>query len=133
MKGGLLATIDHKGKFLQIFSPISGSITGFNTLLQDEASALHEDPFRTGWICQIRPSDWVNETKSYFLATEATKWMEKEVIRFKDFVMISLGKNQVESSGIILQDGGELREDTLAEMPENMWKDFQQDFLNTTN
>jgi glycine cleavage system H protein len=128
-KGGLLAQIDHHGKQLMIFSPVSGEIRSTNALLKEQPQVLNEDPFRKGWIYEVKPSDWVKETQGYYLAGEATDWMAKELTRFKDFVMVSIGKNSTGNAGIILQDGGELRENTLAEMPPEIWKDFQKDFL----
>jgi len=132
-KGGLLAEIDHNGKKLSIFSPISGAVKAANELLGAQPEMIHDDPFRKGWIFEIIPSDWVKETKSYYLAGEATDWMAREVIRFKDFIMLSIGKKSLESSGVILQDGGELRDNTLTEMPEELWQDFQKEFLNSTD
>ncbi len=132
-KGQLLAGIGHDGKQLQIYSPISGIILATNPLLSEEPSALNEDPFRTGWIYQIKPSDWMKETRSYYLAEEATSWMNRELVRFKDFVATSSVRNSIETNGIILQDGGEIRNHLLAEMPDQLWKDFQKDFLNQTD
>jgi glycine cleavage system H protein len=132
-KGDLLALIDHDGKQLRILSPVSGKIQTSNSLLVKQPQVVNEDPFRKGWIYEIRPSDWVKETKSYYLAGEATTWMTKEVTRFKDFVTPAMGKNSFDTSGIVLQDGGELCDNTLAELPNNMWQDFQKDFLNSTD
>ena len=131
-KGGLLAQIDHYGKQLKIFSPISGEIKSTNTALKENPEILQEDPFRSGWIYQIKPSDWISETRSCYLAGEATNWMTKELSRFKDFVMVSTAKNSPGTAGIILQDGGEIRENILAELPNELWQDFQRDFLDST-
>lgn len=130
-KGDLLAEIDHNGKLLRIFSPISGEIQTANSLLHEQPEILNEDPFRKGWIYQVKPSDWIRETRSYYLAGEATNWMTKELIRFKDFLVVSIGKNSMETPGIILQDGGELPDHTLAELPNELWQDFQKDFLSS--
>ena len=130
-KGDLLAEIDQDGKHLRILSPISGLVDSSNSLLNEQPEVLNEDPFRKGWIYQIKPSDWIRETKSCYLADEATSWMSRELVRFKDFVVNTSEKDTLGTSGIILQDGGELRDNTLAEMPVEMWNAFQKDFLNT--
>jgi hypothetical protein len=31
---------------------------------------------------------------------------------------------------VVLQDGGELSDNSLSEMPPEIWKDFQKEFLN---
>lgn len=132
-KGELLAQIDHNGKQLRVYSPVSGEVKCANPLLSEQPEIMNEDPFRKGWIYQVIPSNWVEETRSYYLAGEATSWMSKELVRFKDFLMLSAGKNSIETSGIILQDGGELRDNTLAEMPDELWQDFQKNFMSRTD
>ena len=131
-KGESLAEIDQKGKLLRVFSPISGKILHANLLLDESPEMLNEDPYGSGWICKIQPTNWVEETKSYFLAEEAIKWSKMELERFKDFVALSAEKYSPEPATIILQDGGELRENVLSVMPAEAWNDFQVEFLNQT-
>jgi len=129
-KGDLLMEIDQSGKLLQIFSPISGKILGSNNSVNKNPEVLNEDPYGDGWIYKIKPSDWKAETQSYYLADEATDWSKKELERFKDFLAESTKKYSPEQAMVILQDGGELRDNTLSDMPDEVWKDFQHDFLN---
>jgi glycine cleavage system H protein len=128
-KGGLLAKIDQDGKQLQIFSPLSGIITRINTDLSESPEILNEDPYGKGWICMIRPLEWKTETNSYYLAEEAVSWTKKELDRFKDFLAVSVVKHSPEPSMVFLQDGGELRDQPLAELPNEIWNEFQKAFL----
>ena len=41
-------------------------------------------------------------------------------------------KYSSEPSMILLQDGGELRDNILSELPDEIWKGFQKEFLNYT-
>jgi glycine cleavage system H protein len=132
-KGELLAELEHEGRHLQILSPISGTITRGNPLLEEDPGIVREDPFRQGWVFEIRPSDWMRETRSCYVAGEASGWMDREFLRFKDFIVNSMNRNEVDRPGIILQDGGEIRDQTLAELPETLWKEFQDEFLNSTD
>jgi glycine cleavage system H protein len=129
VKGDLLAEIDHKGKLLKVFSPISGEIMEANAVLADSPGLINEDPYVKGWMYKIRPSSWVADTNSYFLAEDATLWATQELDRFKDFLSASLGKYSPQPSQLILQDGGELRDQPLSDLPVEVWQDFQQDFL----
>jgi glycine cleavage system H protein len=129
-KGDLLAEIDHKGKLLKVFSPLSGEIVQANSVLTNSPEILNEDPYLKGWMYEIKPSSWVADTNSYFIAEDATKWAIQELDRFKDFLSISLGKYSPEPSNVILQDGGELRDQPLSELPTEIWQEFQNDFLN---
>ena len=128
-RGDLLAEIDQKGKLLRIFSPISGKILDTNSLLNEDPGIINEDPYGRGWICKIQPTNWIDETKSYFLGGEAINWSKNEVERLKDFLALSMIKSSPEPSMIVLQDGGEIGENALSEMPSEVWQDFQQEFL----
>ncbi|MFC2111278.1 glycine cleavage system protein H [Bacteroidota bacterium] len=133
-KGDLLTEIKQNGKNLKIFSPISGKIQSTNSLLYDSPEILNEDPYEKGWIYKITPSNWVAETNSYYLAEEATNWSTKELERFKDFLSGGLmQKYSSEPSMVLLQDGGELRDNILSELPDEVWQDFQKEFLNVTH
>jgi glycine cleavage system H protein len=129
-KGDCLAEIEQKGKVLRILSPISGKITNTNPLLDESPGILNDDPYGSGWIFNIKPTNWIEETKSYFLAEEAIKWATFELERFKDFLALSTGKYSHEPVMDILQDGGELSPNALSEMPGEIWQDFQEEFLN---
>jgi len=130
-KGELLTELDQGGKLLKIFSPISGKIMNTNSDLKESPEVLNEDPYKKGWVYKIKPSNWVAETKSYYLADEATNWSEKELVRFKDFLMGgSMKKFPSEPAMVLLQDGGEIRDNVLSDLPKEVWDDFQEQFLN---
>ncbi len=131
-KGEFLAEIDQKGKLLRIYSPISGRIILTNPILQENPEMLNEDPYGKGWICKIQPTNWIEETKNYYLAEEAVKWSLKELERFKDFLVTAMMKYTAEPSMVILQDGGEISDKALSAMPVEIWEDFQDEFLNET-
>ena len=130
-KGDLLTQLDQDGKSLRVFSPISGTILDTNSVLNEKPEMLNEDPYNKGWIYKIKPSAWIKETNSYFLAEEATKWSIKELDRFKEFLTGgAMRKYSSEPSMILLQDGGEIRDKILSELPDEVWMDFQNEFLN---
>ena len=132
-KGDLLAEINQKGKILRIFSPISGDIVDTNPVLTNNPELLNEDPYQKGWMYEIKPTNWIGDTDSYYLAGEATKWIEKELEMFKDFLAISIGKLTPASPNLILQDGGEVTDHILSELPDEVWQQFQEDFLSSTD
>jgi len=131
-KGDLLLEVDQNGKLLQVFSPISGKILNSNDDLTTNPELINEDPCGNGWVYRIKPSNWKTETQNYYLAEEAIDWSKKELDRFKDFLAESMKKHSPEQSMVVLQDGGELRDNTLSELPDEIWKDFQHDFLNVS-
>lgn len=129
-KGELFAEVDHKGKRLQIFSPVSGTILDLNPALKENNTSLNDDPYGKGWLYTLKPTNWIAEIPSFYLAEEATNWLKKELDRYKDFLAVTRSKYSTESSMVVLQDGGELADNSLSELPEQIWQDFQHEFLN---
>jgi len=128
-KGDLLAEIEQSGKSLKIFSPISGKIINANSVLTDNLKTVNNS-YEEGWVYKIKPTNWKAESSAFFLADEAVDWSKKELIRFKDFMTNSLQNYAPYDSMTILQDGGELRDNALADCDANIWQQFQNDFLN---
>lgn len=129
-KGDLLTEIEKNGKKLKVFAPISGKILNTNSILNESPEILNEEPYNEGWVYRIKPSNWIAETKSYYLADDATNWVTKELERFKDFLAVSMKKHSPDPTMITFQDGGELVDNTLSELPDEVWSDFQKEFLN---
>ncbi len=128
-KGDILGEIVQNDKRLKIYSPISGEIIEANSSLANNPELMNEDPYLKGWIYKIKPTSWVADTQSYFLADDATLWAKQELERFKDFLAGSIKMYSSDSSSVILQDGGELCNQPLSELPDEIWQEFQQEFL----
>jgi glycine cleavage system H protein len=128
-KGEEISEIIRDGKRLTILSPVSGTVTGLNDELHDDPSLLHEDPYGAGWLLSVKPSNWMTEVTGFRLAADATAWLRKEVERVRDFLALSAGKLSTQPDALYLQDGGEPAGQALASMPEEVWNDFQKEFL----
>lgn len=129
-KGDLLTEIYQDNKRLKIFSPISGEVMHLNEELKSNPEIVNEDPYREGWMYEIKPSRWKAETNSFYLAEEATNWATKELERFKDFLTGgSMQKYSSRPSVVMLQEGGELRDNILADLPGEVWQGFQKEFM----
>ena len=127
-KGDLLASIHRDGRILNVYAPISGEIRETNALLVKNPALVAGDPYNAGWVYKIVPENWSADTQTYFLADKAKAWVENELNRFRDFLASAMS----ERNGmpvVALQDGGELYEQPLSELPEEIWQSFQQDFL----
>lgn len=129
IKGDVVSEIDHDGKKLTIVSPVSGKITAVNYILQDDPSLLNSDPYGKGWLYSIKPTEWVAEAGGFHFAAEASTWLRTELDRFKDFMAASVSRYSPETQVAYMQDGGELIDNPLSAMPDEVWKDFQEEFL----
>ncbi|MBW6534104.1 MAG: glycine cleavage system protein H [Mariniphaga sp.] len=128
-KGELLARIKYNGNSLKILSPVSGKIEETNSVLEKNPELIKEDPYQLGWIYSIGPTNWKADTNSYFLAEDATRWAVQELERFKNFLAVSASRFMPEPVGLVLQDGGEIVENPLTNFPQEVWDDFQNNFL----
>ena len=130
-KGELLAELVQGEKNLRIYSPISGTVMNTNPALRESPELVNEDPYESGWIYKLKPSRWMAEISSCYLAEEAVQWSRSELDRFNDFLAMAARKYTAEPSLVILQDGGELRDNTLVQLPREIWNDFQKEFLSS--
>jgi glycine cleavage system H lipoate-binding protein len=130
-KGDIFMTINHQGKKLHIYSPISGKINTCNTQLIQDASAINDSPYGEGWIYNIEPINWQNEMKVMLMAEKAKTWMQNEYLRCKDFFTNYFQVNNLSTSPLVLQDGGSLTDNILAEYGPEVWEEFQTKFIDT--
>lgn len=128
-KGEVIAEIQNSGKYLKVLSPVSGEFISSNKQVVEAPEIMTEDTYEGGWLCKVKPFDWVADTNSYYLAENATEWSKSELQRFKDFLTSRIGKYSAEPQPVILQDGGELRHHVLSKLPVDVWNDFQQNFM----
>lgn len=128
-KGELLAKIQYNGHSLDVLSPVSGEVRQTNSELEKNPDLIQNDPYQLGWIYAIKPSNWKADTDSYYLAEDARNWAIQELERFKDFLAVSAAKIMPQPIGLVLQDGGEIVEKPLSNFPQEVWNDFQNNFL----
>ena len=131
-KGEKILTLIREGKQLDIYSPVTGVIKEQNNLLNIEPSQINTDPYAAGWVYQVEPANWLRETKFMFMADSFRDWLEDEFVRLKDFLAASANSNSVVYNHIVLQDGGELTDNVLANLEPKVWEDFQTQFIDTS-
>lgn len=129
-KGECIALLSQNGKQLKITSPLSGEIQNVNHSLSEKTGLINSDPYENGWIYKIKPDNWKDETSTCLFASQAIAWSKEELSRFKDFIAISLEKYAPETAKVVLQEGGELIDHPMVELPKELWNDFQAQFLN---
>jgi glycine cleavage system H protein len=56
-KETVFGTIEAVKTVSDMFMPLSGEITEFNTLLEDSPELINSDPYGKGWIIKIRPNN----------------------------------------------------------------------------
>jgi glycine cleavage system H lipoate-binding protein len=130
-KGEPALNIIQNGKQLTINAPISGLIKFQNNQLVEEASVINSSPVHNGWIYSIEPSNWERESQYLIMADKYKEWLKNEFLRLKDFLAFNRQTSNAEFVPVMLQDGGELKDNLLLDFGPEVWEEFQTKFINT--
>jgi hypothetical protein len=60
------------------------------------------------------------------------EWLRDEFMRLKDFITDSVKSNSHAYAHVIIQDGGELTDNVLADLDPKIWEDFQTRFIDVS-
>ncbi len=131
-KGDLLLSIIRKGKLLNIYSPISGTISEINKNLFNNSSLLNSAPYDEGWVYEIEPLNWSLEIQYLSIAEKYKTALKDEFLRLKEFFASIGNANSPELSNVVMQDGGALKDKPLAEFGPEVWDDFQTKFIDVS-
>ena len=61
-----------------------------------------------------------------------SSWLNNEFSRLKDFFASSLKVNALEYSHVLLQDGGAIKDNILADFGPEVWEEFQAKFIDSS-
>lgn len=125
-RGDPILTIRQNGRELTIASPISGRVLEVNDQLLQTPELLRQDPYLAGWVARIEPESLGTELKTLNLAEEAANWLRNEVARFRDFIT---ARTPQLATGTTMLDGGVPMTGVLQGAKEDVWRDFEQEFL----
>ena len=131
-KGEIIMTIIQEGKQLNIYAPISGTILEQNEFLLADTGIINTSPFFKGWVYQMEPKNWLREVQFMLMGEKYVEWLKDEFARLKDFITATIRSNNMAYAHVVLQDGGELTDNLLADMDPKVWEDFQTQFIDSS-
>ncbi len=131
-RGEKIVTIVQNGKQLNLYAPLSGTILQQNESLLSDSSIINSSPYSDGWVYLIEPRNWLREVQFMFMGEKYASWLRDEFIRLKEFISASVKTNNLAYAHVVIQDGGELTDNVLAEMDPEVWEDFQTRFIDTS-
>jgi glycine cleavage system H lipoate-binding protein/ABC-type phosphate transport system substrate-binding protein len=133
IKGDPVMTMIQKGKQLILHAPVSGIIRAQNTLLFTDPSLINRSPYTDGWLYQIEPTNWINETQLLLMADTYAEWIRGEFRRLKEFLTTIVKPESPDYAYAILQDGGEITDHVLENLEPEVWEEFQSKFMDKAN
>lgn len=104
-QGENLVTITQGQRRIDLVSPVDGVINSVNEEVLANPERLKEDPYRAGWLLEIRPVDLLDNLRRLKIASEASLWIEKELKKFSEFMANTMRKP--EEVGVTVPDGGD--------------------------
>jgi len=132
-RGETFLSVIQQGKQLDIYSPVSGTIFENNTKLQANPSMINSSPYSDGWVYTIASDNWLKEIKGLFIGNIYQVWIQYEFTRLKDFLSFNERSKSIKDLQLVMQDGGELKDHLLEGLGPEVWEEFQNEFINSSN
>ena len=108
---------------INLLSPIAGEVIAVNQKLSEDCSSLNEDPYKNGWVLELKPDKLEEKTGLMLFGEKAVTWFEEEFD-----VLHSQVKDDI---GVTIADGGELVEAISEKIDRDEWQALIGRFLMT--
>ncbi len=128
-KGDPLVTLRQGERVLTIPAPLSGTLLELNEEVLEDASGINADPYGSGWIAVLEPSNLASELSSAAIAGAASQWLRGEIRRFKEFIAEYTTRTQALEAGVTLADGGVPVAGVLRLTDDKAWDQFKHTFI----
>jgi glycine cleavage system H protein len=125
--GQPLFGLERQGRGFDIQSSITGRVVALNTGLGKRPELVAKDPYGSGWICAITPTQSDGGSASMRCGEKAVLWLEQEFHRFREFLSMQVSPDL--AVDVTCPDGGLPAVGSLAELPISGWRAFEAEFL----
>ena len=122
-QGSVGWTIERDLRNAKFLSPMDGVITAINPEIEKDPSLINQDPYGSGWIYMIEPSNLRKNLKDLLYDKDASAWLEDEAKR--------LLKRTETEIGATAHDGGGPVSDIYGSLDGEDWTSFVSEFLLT--
>ena len=126
-KGDVIVKLRHGERTATFRAPIDGVIEDVNSELLESHEMFGAEPFSSGWVYRIKPTNTTVLQKSLLLGESAKDWLSREVQRLKVILSTVAPANPV--LGQTLQDGGLPAYGLIDYLSEAEWKQIQEKFF----
>ena len=125
--GQPLFRLERQGRGLIVRSSTTGRVVALNMRLGKRPDSVAKDPYGSGWICAITPTQSNSGLVAMRYGQQATIWLEREFYRFREFLSVQVSPEL--ASDVTYADGGLPAIGALAEIPLRGWGAFEETFL----
>ena len=125
--GELLFQLEYRGRELKIPSSITGRVAALNPGLVKRPELVVRDPYGSGWICAITPTQADGRSEGMRSGEKAVAWLEQEFDRFREFLSREVSPDL--ALGVTYPDGGLPEVGALNQLARSGWLAFEAEFL----
>lgn len=128
-RGDVLFALRQGDRRAAFAAPLDGVVTDVHKDVNWHPEMIHENPYKYGWMCSLKPKNLAKNLKQLRVAEDARSWLRQEAEKFQQF----LASQPLEDMqlGQVLQDGGRTCPGVLEFVDQGTWKKFNQIFLQT--
>jgi glycine cleavage system H lipoate-binding protein len=125
--GQPLVRLEYHGCALEIPSSVTGRVIAFNRDLGKRPELVVKDPYGSGWICAITPTQPGGGFGGMRSGEKAAAWLEQEFHRFREFLSRQVSPDLAVS--VTYPDGGLPAVGALTQLAHGGWRAFEAEFL----
>jgi glycine cleavage system H protein len=125
--GQPLFRLEYQGCDLEIPSSITGRVVALNPGLGKRPELVAKDPYGSGWICAITPTQPDGGSGGMHSGQKAVAWLEQEFHRFREFLSRQVSPDPALS--VTFPDGGLPAVGSLTQLARGSWRAFEAEFL----
>jgi glycine cleavage system H protein len=125
--GEALFYLEYHGHALKIPSSVTGHVVALNSGLVKRPELVVKDPYRSGWICAITPTEPKGGSGGVRSGEKAVAWLEQEFHRFREFLSMQVSPDLAVS--VTYPDGGLPAVGSLTQLARGAWRAFEAEFL----
>jgi len=112
---------------LKIPSSVTGHVAALNADLGKRPELVAQDPYGSGWICAITPTQSNGGSGGMRSGEKATAWLEQEFHRFREFLSLQVSPDPI--LNVSYPDGGLPAVGSLTHLGVGAWRAFEEEFL----
>ena len=125
--GQPLFRLEYRGCRLEVPSSITGHVVALNPGLGKRPELVAKDPYGSGWICALTPTQPDGGSGGTRSGEKAAAWLEQEFHRFREFLSMQVSPDLAVS--VTYPDGGLPAAGSLTQLTRGGWRAFEAEFL----
>ncbi|MGA7463430.1 MAG: glycine cleavage system protein H [Candidatus Korobacteraceae bacterium] len=122
-QGQPLCTITREGRSVEMLCPIEGVLVSVNHEVLKNPNLIVDDPYRNGWLCQIKAPEMATNVKNLLRGAIVPAWMQNSLAR--------IGAMVQQMNPALAQDGGLPVKGLLFQVDANAQQQLAREFFLT--